>query len=134
MPARTRTMSAGEVAARRDEAVAYLEAARLLATSDDPADRKVSGSNAVLGGIAAADAICGHLLGIRHAGEDHAESRRLVDAACRPDRQPGAHLKRLLDEKTNFQYSASRVTATQVEALLTALERLVVRMDEVIRR
>lgn len=134
MPPRTRPMSAIDVAARRDEAVAYLEAAKLLATSDDPADRKVSGSNAVLGGIAAADAICGHLLGMRHAGEDHGETRRLVDEACRPDRQPGVHLKRLLDEKTNFQYSASRVSETQVQALLMTLERLVTRMDELTRR
>lgn len=127
-------MSVVDVAARRAEAVAYLDAARLLATSDDHADRKVSGSNAVLGGIAAADAICGHLLGLRHAGEDHGEARRLVDTACRPDRQPGLQLKRLLDEKTNFQYSASRVTDTQVQTLLTALERLVARMDEQLRR
>lgn len=134
MPPRTRPITANDVATRRAEAVAYLDAARLLATSDDPADRKVSGSNAVLGAIAAADAICGHLLGIRHAGEDHAESRRLVDEACRPDRQPGVHFKRLLDEKTNFQYSASRVTAVQVQALLTTLERLVTRMDELTRR
>lgn len=126
-------MTATEVVARRNEALAYLEAARLLRTSDTQADWKVGGSNAVLGGIAAADAICGHVLGQRSAGEDHAEARRLLDAACSPDRQPGSHLKRLLDEKTNFQYSASRVTPTQLGNLLTALERLVARMDDVLR-
>ncbi|WP_193750505.1 hypothetical protein [Curtobacterium luteum] len=48
MPARTRQMTSVEVAARRNEAVAYLEAARLLRTSDAQADWKVCGSNAVL--------------------------------------------------------------------------------------
>lgn len=133
MPARTRQMTSVEVTARRNEAVAYLEAARLLRTSDAQADWKVCGSNAVLGGIAAADAICGHVLGHRSASEDHAEARRLLDAACSPDKQPGSHLKRLLDEKTNFQYSASRVSPTQLGSVLTALERLVTRMDDVLR-
>lgn len=75
MPARTRQMTSVEVTARRNEAVAYLEAARLLRTSDAQADWKVCGSNAVLGGMAAADAICGHVLGHRSASEDHAEAR-----------------------------------------------------------
>lgn len=35
------------------------------------------------------------------------------------------HFKRLTDEKTNFQYSSSRVTQEQTRALVTALERLV---------
>lgn len=56
-----------------------------------------------------------------------------MDAACSPDKQPGSHLKRLLDEKTNFQYSASRVSPTQLGSVLTALERLVTRMDDVLR-
>ncbi|ROP65328.1 hypothetical protein [Curtobacterium sp. PhB115] len=93
--------------------------------STSHADWKAAGANAVLGGIAASDAICGALLGHHHLGEDHAAARRLLDQACAPDTRPGQHFKRLTDEKTHFQYSSSRVTQEKTRTLVTALERLV---------
>ncbi|WP_144713134.1 hypothetical protein [Curtobacterium pusillum] len=129
MVGRVRAVDSRAVGMRRDEALAYLEVARLLADSSDHADWKASGANAVLGGIAASDAICGAVLGHHHVGDDHAAARQLLDSACSPDRRPGAHFKRLTDEKTHFQYSASRVTQEQARRLLTALERLVATVD-----
>lgn len=123
-------MDASAVRMRRDEAETYYEVAVLCAGSASHADWKAAGSNAVLGGIAAADAICGAVLGQHHVGEDHAQARRLLDIACSPDRQPGNHLKRLTDEKTNFQYSSSRVTREQTSRLVLALERLGVTMRQ----
>ncbi|MBF4613319.1 hypothetical protein [Curtobacterium sp. VKM Ac-1376] len=51
----------------------------------------------------------------------------LVGCSTRPapDTRPGLHVKRLTDEKTNFQYSTSRVTQKKTRALVTALERLI---------
>lgn len=70
------------------------------------------------------------MLGFHHVGEDHRQARGLLDTACAPDRQPGNHLKRLLDEKTHFQYSTSRVTREQASRLVAALERLITVMRE----
>lgn len=103
MAARTRAMSAQDVRVRRDDARSFLETARLLVESDVQADWKTAGSNAVLGGIAASDAICGAVLGEHHNGEDHREAKRLLDRATSPDTAPGVNLKRLVDEKTNYQ-------------------------------
>ncbi|PYY32186.1 hypothetical protein DEJ16_09935 [Curtobacterium sp. MCJR17_055] len=130
MSVRTRAMDRAAVRRRRDEAEAYYEVAVLCAASSSHADWKAAGANAVLGGIAAADAICGAVLGYHHVGEDHAQARRLLDTACSPDRQPGNHLKRLTDEKSNFQYSSSRVSRSQTNRLVVALERLVVTMRQ----
>lgn len=133
MVLRVRLMGAADVSTRRADARSYLEAARLFAESTTPADWKTAGSNAVLGGIAAADAICGHVLGHHHRGEDHAAARKLLDQACSPDTRPGGHLKRLMDEKSNFQYSSSHVTQERTRRLVSSLERLVTTMDELTR-
>jgi hypothetical protein len=126
-------MSVQDVRVRADEARAYREVAAMYVESSAVADWKAAGSNAVLGGIAAADAICGHVLGYRHNGDDHAEGRRLLDRACSPDRQAGNHLKRLIDEKSNYQYSSSRVTQEQTRRLVTTLDRLIERMETTLR-
>ncbi|WIB25673.1 hypothetical protein [Curtobacterium sp. MCSS17_015] len=123
-------MDRAAVRRRRDEAEAYYEVVVLCAGSSSHADWKAAGANAVLGGIAAADAICGAVLGYHHVGENHAQARRLLDTACSPDRQPGNHLKRLTDEKSNFQHSSSRVSRSQTDRLVVALERLVVTMRQ----
>lgn len=77
---------------RRDEAQPYLEVALLSVESTSHADWKAAGANAVLGGIAVSDALCGAILGYHHLGDDHAAARRLLDQACtghatRPARQ-----------------------------------------------
>ena len=133
MAARTRAMSAQDVRVRRDDARSFLETARLLVESDVQADWKTAGPNAVLGGIAASDAICGAVLGEHHNGEDHREAKRLLDRATSPDTAPGVNLKRLVDEKTNYQYSSARVTLAGTRRLITALERLVEKMDAVLQ-
>lgn len=125
MGARVRAVDKAAVAMRRDGAESYLEVALLYVDSTSHADWKAAGANAVLGGIAASDAICGAILGYHHLGDDHAAARRLLDQACAPDTRPGLHFKRLTDEKTNFQYSTSRVTQEKTRALVTALERLI---------
>jgi hypothetical protein len=133
MPTRVRSMSPSDVAARQADARSYLDAARMFVESTTQADWRTAGANAVLGGIAASDAICGHVLGHHSRGEDHADARRLLDRACTPDTQPGNNLRRLIDEKSNFQYSTTRVTQDRTRGLVTALERLVATMEALAR-
>lgn len=107
----TSPISAGEARARLKEAVAYLEMADLHADSSSAAERKVSGSNAILAGIAASDAICGLTLGERSSGEDHVQAVALLRRATHPATKAANSLKRLLTQKTPVQYGVQSVSA-----------------------
>jgi hypothetical protein len=114
----TTPLSNVESRARLTEARAYLELAELNVASDSPAERKVSGSNAILAGIAAADAICGLVLGQRSASEDHVHAVALLAEATRPAKKAVNSLRRLLTEKTPIQYGVQPVSLTDAAQLL----------------
>lgn len=73
--------------ARLKEAGVYLAMAE-LAGSGNSAESKVAGSNAILAGIAAADAICGLVLGERSAGDDHTQAINLLKRAIHRPPKP----------------------------------------------
>jgi hypothetical protein len=133
MPRKSSTtpLSEGEARARLSEARAYLEMAELHVASDSPAERKVSGSNAILAGIAAADAICGLVLGERSSGEDHTQAVALLTRATQPMRKAANSLRRLLTEKTPVQYGVLQVSATDAAELVKWARDVV---DEAIER
>ena len=95
--------------ARLQEARVYLAMAE-LAGPGNAAENKVAGSNAILAGIAAADAICGLVLGERSAGDDHAQAIDLLKSAT--------SLKRLLTQKTPVQYGADAISASDAANLI----------------
>jgi hypothetical protein len=107
-----------EARARLSEARAYLETAELYVASNSPAERKASVSNAILAGIAGADAICGLVLGERSSGEDHAEAVTLLTQAVRPAKKAPNSLRRLLSEKTPVQYGVQPVSLADAAQLL----------------
>ncbi len=96
--------------ARLEEARLYLATAELL-DSGKAAENKVAGSNAILAGIAAADAICGLVLGLRSSGDDHAAAIALLKQATHPSTKAANGLKRLLTEKTPVQYGSDGISA-----------------------
>ncbi|WP_291048613.1 hypothetical protein [Herbiconiux sp.] len=103
--------------ARLNEARLYLSAAELL-DSGAAAENKVAGSNAILAGIAAADAICGLVLGERSAGDDHAQAISLLKKATHPSTKAANSLKRLLVQKTPVQYGADAISASEAADLI----------------
>jgi hypothetical protein len=103
--------------ARLKEARVYLAMAE-LAGSGNPAENKVAGSNAILAGIAAADAICGLVLGERSAGDDHAQAITLLKKAIHPSTKAATSLKRLLTQKTPVQYGADAISASEAADLI----------------
>jgi len=111
-------LNIAEARARLSEARAYLETAELHVASKVPAERKVSGSNAILAGIAAADAICGLVLGERSSGEDHAQAVTLLTQAVSPATKAPNSLRRLLSEKTPVQYGVQPVSAADAAQLV----------------
>lgn len=103
--------------ARLQEARVYLDMAE-LAGPGKAAGNKVAGSNAILAGIAAADAICGLVLGERSAGDDHAQAINLLKKAIHPSTKAATSLKRLLTQKTPVQYGADAISATDAANLI----------------
>lgn len=124
---RTRAMTAADVRLRAQHADDFLETAtdsRAL----HPKRTNVAISNAVLAGIAATDAICGHLLGHAAKGDAHDEAIRLLDTAG-PDATPWANdLRRLLALKTNSQYSPLVLTDTTTTDAIRWASRLTTAM------
>ena len=114
---------------RLKEAHLYLSAAELL-NSGGAAENKVAGSNAIMAGIAAVDAICGLMLGVRSAGDDHALAVGLVKKATHPSTKAANSLKRLLTQKTPVQYGADAISASEAADLVRWARDVVQEADE----
>lgn len=136
MTPRSRSMTTSYVRVRAQHAHAFLEAAELVEQlghdAGIPQIGNTIGSLAVLAGIAAGDAICGAILGVRAAGEGHGEAVDLL-RATEPGGRLAAHLRRLVDAKTETQYAAAVLTESRAAGLLKAAHRLIAGMDEVLR-
>lgn len=68
---RTQDCGRGEARTRLRQARLYLEVAQLVTTDEPGEEATVATGNAVLAGIAAADAICCEVAGQRYRGDDH---------------------------------------------------------------
>ena len=137
MSARLVKMSKADVESRATHARAFLTAADLIVGLGRDAGIEQSGnligSLAVLAGIAAADAICGHTLGERAGGENHVEAVALLRRGSAVGDKSAAQLKRLLDAKTTTQYSAVLIGDGKATQLLEIGRRLVDRMEDLLR-
>ncbi len=126
----TRQVRCGPAEARARCTVArrYLDVAELAEAEDDAsAWHNVAAGNAVLAGIAAADALCCVLLG-RHSGEaDHRPAVALL-ATTRP--ASARDLERLLQFKDTAHYGSRLITAAALRSALRAAERLVTAAEE----
>lgn len=136
MTLRTRTMTATDVKARAEHARAFLNAAELVDQLGTDAGvnalGNTIGSLAVLSGIAPADAVCGAVLGARAAGQDHGEAVELL-RSTRTGQKLAPHLRRLVDGKTETQYSAAMITEARAADLMKAARRLLDGMEELLR-
>lgn len=129
---KTRSCAAGESRKRLSAARKFLEVADLYVDDVDPEGRRVAASNAVLAGIAAADAMCCARLGKHAVGDDHRAAADLVRDIGPSGAEASKALTALLGIKHKAQYQASPVgkgdakTAVRsVHALVKIAERLV---------
>ena len=137
MTPRTRAMTRAEVQVRAQHAHSFIQAADLVDQLGEEAGIPQIGNTiaslAVLAGIAASDAMCGAILGTRAAGEGHSEAVDLL-RSTEPGKRLAAHLRRLIDAKTEVQYSAAVLTRSRASDLMKAAQRLIAGMDEVLRQ
>lgn len=100
----------------------YQELATLKGGEKTGPAHNAAAGNAVLAGIAAADAICCLRLGRRAAGSDHADAVRLLDLV---DRVLARRLATLLGVKPAAHYGESFVGAAALARSLRAMDHLV---------
>jgi len=124
-------MTRADVQFRARHATDFLETATDALTLH-PERTNVAISNAVLAGIAAADAICGHTLGQAAKGDAHDEAARLLGTTGPEAAQQVNDLRRLLALKTNSQYSPLVLTDSTATDAIRWASRLIEAMRTVL--
>jgi hypothetical protein len=122
---RTQTCDAAQARKRLADARLFLELAETVDDVGNPESPGVSATNAVLAGIAAADAACCRALGERSRGEDHRDATKLV-AQVQPGGEDAAKaLGRLLRLKNDAEYGLTTVSRANRELAIRQAKRLV---------
>lgn len=117
---RTQPCSPDDAAKRLRDARGFLEVAELA-----DQDAGVSAANAVLAGIAAADAACCAALAERSRGQDHRDAVALV-AQVRPGGQEAsAALRRLLALKNDAEYGLKSLSSANRDTALRQARKLI---------
>jgi len=130
-----KTIKAGAETAkvRLTAARAFVLVAELVyAEPDDPVLplRGVAAAVAVLGGIAAADAICCIRLGEMFRGEDHAQAVDLLARALPEGARLKNDLVRLLGIKDKVHYQAIIVTSSEAATAIRQAKRILLAAEE----
>lgn len=116
--------SASQSRTRLDHAELYLDVARLVIADETGSEATVATGNAVLAGIAAADAICCAAVGKRYRGADHREAAEYLERVT-GDRKLGQALRDLADHKDAAHYGLSNVKRQRAKAAIRRAEILV---------
>jgi hypothetical protein len=127
--ARTQHCTAEQAAKRLGDARAFLDAAELA--TDDAA---VPAANAVLAGIAAADAACCRALGERSRGQDHRDAIAVVEQVRPGGRQAASALTRLLAIKNDAEYGLTALSASKHDMALRQARKLVAFAEAILVR
>lgn len=116
--------SASQAKVRLEHAQLYLDVARLVIADEMGSEATVATGNAVLAGIAAADAICCVSVGKRYRGADHREAADYLERVT-GDRKLGQALRDLADYKDAAHYGLSNVKTQRAKAAIRRVEVLV---------
>lgn len=121
---RTQDCSRAEARTRLRQARLYLEVAQLVTTDEPGEEATVATGNAVLAGIAAADAICCEVAGQRYRGSDH---RRAADhlEQVTGDADLAGTLRDLVDLKDAGHYGVKDVQVPRARSAVRKATQLV---------
>lgn len=121
---RTTSCSRSDARRRVEVARAYLEVSQ-LAGEEEGGFANMAAGNAVLAGIAAADAITCATLGKRHRGQDHRGAVQLLGTVTPNGAQLARHLETILAAKDLAHYGDRFITPSRLKNTRRAAERLV---------
>lgn len=110
----------------------YLEVAELAADEPGEQARNVAAGNAVLAGIAAADALCCVRLGVRHRGQDHHGAVDLLRTIRPGGTKLATDLAAVLAVKDMSHYGETFVSKTKLTSTMRAAARLVAAAQDVV--
>ncbi|HUZ42729.1 MAG TPA: hypothetical protein VMU68_15220 [Acidimicrobiales bacterium] len=131
---RTVVCTIREARQRLNTARAYLEAAELILGDERREFSGVAAGNAVLAGIAAADAICGKGLKKCFRGEDHRQATELLEAAFFDGPKCKKTLLRLLDLKDAAHYGFQDFSRASAQRAVKFARELVDNADVYFQR
>lgn len=133
---RTQPCSREDARVRLAQAEKYLELASVAATEEDDSDpaATVTVANAVLAGIAAADAACCASLGQRSRGQDHRQAEQLVAEIAPGGDEAARALSKLLALKDTAHYGMINVSSQNVKTALRKAQELIDFAREVLGR
>ena len=120
---RRQPMDAAAVRIRLRDAQTRLVSAELQLSGDSPHEWKHAAEIAVSVGIAASDAICGHVLGYKLIGEAHGEATAALRSAS--DGSTSKHLDTLLAAKSAQSYGDRLPTHADAARYVLHARRLV---------
>lgn len=115
---------------RLDVAKQYQELAHLKSDEDTGAARNAAAGNAVLAGIAAADAICCLRLGQRSSSSDHTDAIALL---AKVDKKLAQDFSILIGDKPTSHYGDSFIGTQSLKRCLRAMDHLVQVASEDVR-
>lgn len=131
---RTQPCDRASAQQRLRDAQAFLAVADLVADDGDQlATPSVTASLAVLAGIAASDAACCAVLGLRARGEDHQQALDLVRENSPDGLAMARDLGRLLSVKDDAQYGLLGVSAQRARSARGQARRLFEAADRHVR-
>jgi hypothetical protein len=128
---RRRACTRAEARALVTYATAYLDTARRVRDEGAPGSDHVAIGNAVLAAVAAADAICGTLLGERSRGADHREAVALL-RSVRDGGPLATALDTALGSKDAAHYGIAGIGRDAQVRALRAAEALVAAARDVV--
>lgn len=116
--------------AAREHLHVVMERLEIIGSRIEPsAEAQVAASNSILAGIAAADAICGSVLGERANDQDHRAAIQLLATVMPDGPKLSAKLRRLLTDKTLLQYggyctpAVARSRAKDAQTIVEAMSK-----------
>lgn len=130
---RTKPCSGADANARLRQARLYVEVAELV-VSDEPGEQAtVATGNAVLAGIAAADAICCSVAGERFRGDDHRRAAEHLGCVT-GDAKLARALRDLIDLKDASHYGVRNVQVRNARRAVRKATQLIDAAADRIRR
>lgn len=134
-PRRTRVATVAQARLRLRSAQAFLDVADLVLDERDRVEMPgVAAGLAVLGGIAASDAICAARLQRIHRGEDHRGAAGLLQQATPDGKKLAATFLRLVDIKDEAHYGLTIVEAAKARRAVNWARRLTERAEAELQR
>ncbi len=117
------TCSISQARTRLGHAERYLDVAEIVLSDEAGSEATVATGNAVLAGIAAADAICCFTVGRRYRGTDHRAAADYLESVT-GHRELGQALRDLADYKDQAHYGLANVRTVRAKAAIRRAKKL----------